>query len=269
MLTLYHGKTSVCSAKVRIGLAEKSLPWNGKIIDLAKGEQNDPWYLELNPKGVVPTLVHGDVRVVESSVILEYVDTLDARMPLMPADPARAVRARVWLASCVDIHAAINTLTYASSKRDKILASKSPDEIERMLARISHPANASKRRDVLEKGLASDHVASAFFTLHLLFTTMRGALAQSPWLAAQGYSIADAALIAYIDRLDRLGLANLWAEPAPRVTGWLTASRARPSYDSAIGRYAGAWSEARDQSLAAGSWQKVGPLWENYLSARG
>ena len=59
MLKLYHHGTSVCAAKVRTVCAEKGLKWTGHYIDILKGEQFAPEYMALNPKAVVPTLVHG------------------------------------------------------------------------------------------------------------------------------------------------------------------------------------------------------------------
>src|ERR1700676_610077 len=56
MLTLYHHPTAVCAAKVRMVLAEKQLSWDGRIVDLGKGEQRRPEYLALNPNGVINTL---------------------------------------------------------------------------------------------------------------------------------------------------------------------------------------------------------------------
>ena len=73
-MKLYHGITSVCSVKVRIGLAEIGLDYDEQTLDLQKGDQFDPAYLALNPNGVVPTLVDGDLILGESSLILEYLD---------------------------------------------------------------------------------------------------------------------------------------------------------------------------------------------------
>ena len=57
-LTLYHHGSSVCAAKVRFHLAEKDLDWDVVYIDILKGEQFTPEFLEINPKAVVPSLVH-------------------------------------------------------------------------------------------------------------------------------------------------------------------------------------------------------------------
>lgn len=269
MLYLYHGSTSVCSAKVRIGLAERGLDWDGQILDLSNGDQNADWYLHLNPKGVVPTLVDGDLTLVESSVILEYIDAQGAGVRMMPDDPKARARAGMWLSECIDIHAAINTMTFATSKRQQILASKTPEQIEASVARMANPANAAKRREILEKGMAASHAEAAFFTLLLMLDRMQVALGQGAWVLGSRYSIADAAIIAYVDRLDRLGLAGLWHDRAPLVGDWLMASRARPSYEAAIGTYAGPVGPEREKALATGNWELVRPLWEAFLARRG
>ena len=74
MLTLYHDWDAFCCIKVRFCLAEKALPWAGHVIDLQKLEQLHPDYLALNPNGVVPTLMHDDHIITESTVINEYLD---------------------------------------------------------------------------------------------------------------------------------------------------------------------------------------------------
>ena len=46
-----------------------------------RGDQLKPEYLALNPGAVVPTLIHNDVVVVESNVILEYLDDAFQDLP--------------------------------------------------------------------------------------------------------------------------------------------------------------------------------------------
>ena len=96
MLTLCHFETAVCAAKVRVTLAEKGIPWEDKRIDLSRGEQFDPEYLELNPNGVVPTLLHDGQPIVESSLILYYIDEVFPEPPLMPKEPRLRHRVRMY-----------------------------------------------------------------------------------------------------------------------------------------------------------------------------
>lgn len=264
-MKLYHGTTSVCSSKVRVGLAEKGLDFEGCLVNLAKGEQNDPEYLKINPKGVVPSLVVDDLIVVESSVILEFVDALSDENPLLPTDPEGQALARVWLTNCIDIHAAINTLTFSTVARQRILDAKTPEEIEQSIAKMSNPALAAKRRDLLENGVSSTHVDAAFFTLKLLFADMKNALAKHDWLLGSTYGIADAAIISYIDRLDRLGQSGLWAEVAPEVNDWLERNRQRPSYAAAIEHYAGPPQEDGMRAEGLLIWPSLSARWDAFL----
>ena len=96
MLTLYHNDMSVCAQKVRLCLAEKALPYDSRHLNLRAGDQQQPDYLKLNPKGVVPTLVDDDTVVVESVVINEYIDDAFPKRPLKPNDPAGRAKMRWW-----------------------------------------------------------------------------------------------------------------------------------------------------------------------------
>ena len=67
MLELYHFALSTCSQKVRLVLAEKNLEFVSHEVDLISGAQHDPDYVRLNPKHVVPTLVHDGGVLIESA----------------------------------------------------------------------------------------------------------------------------------------------------------------------------------------------------------
>jgi glutathione S-transferase len=68
---------------VRIALAEKGLLYQEHLMTLG-GDQFDPSYMKLNPNAVVPTLVHDGQPIIESSVILYYLDEAFPQKPLMP-----------------------------------------------------------------------------------------------------------------------------------------------------------------------------------------
>ncbi len=87
MLKLYHGRTSVCSVKARLALVEKERRFESQLLTL-QGDQYAPEYMKLNPNAVVPTLVDGNRVIIESTVIMHYVNDLSSDPPLMPTDPA-------------------------------------------------------------------------------------------------------------------------------------------------------------------------------------
>ena len=58
-LILYHFPASLCSQKVRLALAEKGVRYATRVVNIGPAHENyEPWYMRLNPRGVVPTLVH-------------------------------------------------------------------------------------------------------------------------------------------------------------------------------------------------------------------
>ena len=68
----------------------RGLGWEPVKVDLFKTEQYDPKYLNLNSKGVVPTLVHDGKPVIESTLICEYDETFKQPPYLVPAKSVAA-----------------------------------------------------------------------------------------------------------------------------------------------------------------------------------
>ena len=96
MLELYHSGLTTCSKQVRHCLREKGLPYKSRYIELWRYENLSPDYLKLNPNGVVPTLVHDGVPIINSFCINEYIEDVFPDPPLRPADPHERARMRYW-----------------------------------------------------------------------------------------------------------------------------------------------------------------------------
>ena len=96
MLKLYTAENSICTQKVFIVLNEKRLMWESVYINLFDNQQYQADYLKLNPKGVVPTLIHEGRPVVESTLICEYLDATHPDPALTPDDPYMRARMRIW-----------------------------------------------------------------------------------------------------------------------------------------------------------------------------
>ena len=97
VLTLYNAPQSTCSQKVRFTLKEKGLEYAEHKLDLFKGDQLTPEYKAINPNGVVPSLVHDGEPVIDSSVIIEYLDELFPEPGLVPAEPINRAHMREWM----------------------------------------------------------------------------------------------------------------------------------------------------------------------------
>src|SRR5262249_14955378 len=122
-LELYHAGLTSCSKKARLCLKEKGLSYQSRYLRLDKFEHHDPGYLQLNPNGLVPTLVHDGVAIIESGVINEYVDEIFPETPLRPADPVARARMRV-LAKMADEYglAAQRIPTWTRTKQAQLKA---------------------------------------------------------------------------------------------------------------------------------------------------
>ena len=237
MLYLYHGTTSVCAIKARLALHEKGLQWDGEILDLHRGDQHRAEYLRLNPNGVVPTLVHDGRVIIESTLIIEYLDEVFPDPPLMPSDPYFRAQARLWMKKIDDyLHAACSTVTFAIAFRQGLLK-KTPEELEARFKSIPDPAYRERQRLSVMHGIAAPHVAQAVNNYDKYIGEMAVALSRSPYLVGDSYSLADVAATSYINRAEMLAMEGLWVGCRPHVADWLRRIRERPSYDRAITDY--------------------------------
>jgi maleylacetoacetate isomerase len=98
---------SSCSARVRIALHLKSLPYTPVYINLLKGEQHSASNLAFNPSHSVPTLIPSSpstegFHITQSLAALEYLDELHPSPALLPEDPKKraAVRALASIIAC-------------------------------------------------------------------------------------------------------------------------------------------------------------------------
>jgi len=73
-------------------LEEMGLPYRLRPVDLLTGVENDPDFLTINPAGFIPALQDGDVTMVESIAIMQYLMARHGPTHLAPApaDPAFA-----------------------------------------------------------------------------------------------------------------------------------------------------------------------------------
>ena len=239
MLELYHHGSSTCAAKVRFLLVEKKLPYESHYVDLLKGEHFRPEYLKLNPMAVVPTLVHDGEVLVESTVICEYLEDAFPKPRLRPERPMDLARMRLWT-KAVDEHMqpAVKYITYAACHRH-ILKRLPPDKFEQYMkgpegaadTRVAgDPDWARSKRAIVEQGISAQGVAQKFRMYDRYLQKLEDALENSKWLAGDSFSLADISLTPYVNRLDMLGMSEMWTRSRPRLTDWFERIKARPTF---------------------------------------
>lgn len=96
-MQLYGYFRSGNTRKVRLCLAEFGVSYEMVTVDLSTGAQRAPEYLRVNPNGVVPALVDGDLVLWESSAILLYLAEKYPQAGLLPQALAERARVYKWL----------------------------------------------------------------------------------------------------------------------------------------------------------------------------
>jgi glutathione S-transferase len=258
MLRLYHGRTSVCSVKARLALAEKGVDWESQLLTL-RGDQFDPAYLKLNPNAVVPTIVHNGTVIIESTVIMHYVNDQFRNPPLMPAEPA--ARANVHMTNKLmdeHIHNACTVLTFATVNRQRLLQ-MTPEDLEADLARTPSRSRAEAKRQVAAHGLDAALVVHALHHLDALLDRIDAAMGDGPYIAGPAYSLADIAATPYVWRLSNLKLARMW-DKRPGVAAWFDRIRERPSFAIAIDGWLTQADLDRYSGFQPDPWSKVSEI---------
>jgi maleylpyruvate isomerase len=104
-LKIYNYFRSGTSHRLRIALNLKGLAWEYVAVDLRAEAHLDDTFKALNPQGLVPALVEGDLVLTQSPAIIEWLEERYPQPPLLPAPPDDRARVRA-LAAVVgcDIH---------------------------------------------------------------------------------------------------------------------------------------------------------------------
>lgn len=249
-------------------LADKNVSWESRLLDLRSGAAQAPDYVRLNPNQVVPTLVHGDDVVIESTIILEYIEDRWPEPAARPADPYQAARARLWMRRLDDsIHAATATVSVCIALRHQFLKRGSED-IQRWLENMIDPARRVRSKAAIERGMDADQFVDAVLRLRELYDAFEQALAMNAWLASDSYSLADIAFSPYLLRFDQLGFGDLIAG-RPHVAAWQERLFARPGFQSGVIDWLNAGAVALFEREAPEARQRIADILNRNSPMRG
>ena len=204
---LYGYWRSTAAYRVRIALELKGIRWRHAGVDLVRdsGQQNAAAYRGLNPAGLVPTLVWGDVTLSQSLAICEYLDELQPDPPLLPDGPLQRAQAR---AMALDIASEV------------------------------HPLNNLRVQRYLADQLAADEAARVAWMHHWMaagFGTVEHRLNGLPQAGDTCFGgppgLPDICLAAQAYNADRFGFS---LEPFPRVARIVAHCRTLPAFVAAV-----------------------------------
>lgn len=240
-LMLHYHPLSVCSMKVRLALEEKGLAWSGRVIDIMrKQEQLDPWYLKLNPRGVVPTLEfrNGSTQVVTNSAdIIRFVASLPQGNSLLPKseNDYELMDNLIKLADEIDLQILSYARHPSMEKSEKILNAR----IEKsLLMSKEHPELSSNYLDCADRSQNSktfrvneQHVNDVEQSALKSIETVEKQLKDNSFLLGNAYSLADVIWTVVLSRIDLLGYDS-WLDKnnLPHLSSYYSRMQSRKTY---------------------------------------
>jgi len=191
-MKLYDLELSGNSYRVRLLLSLLGLKHELVALNLMKGEQREPWFLKLNPRGQVPTLDDAGTVVWDSMAILVYLARKYGGETWLPFEPEGMAEVMQWLAVMQ------NETLYGLGKA-------------RLICKFKRPGNLEEAQQLGRKGL----------------DVLEQRLATHQWLACDHLTIADIGCFPYV-ALASEGEIRLDAYPS--VRSWIDRIKALPGF---------------------------------------
>ena len=197
MLTLYEHPLSAFAMKAKIGLAEKGLEFNSIVPDGMMNGKTGGEFVEANPRAEIPTLIDGDVKIFDSTIILEYLEDKWPEPRLLPASAADRARVRM-IEDVMDTLYEPNNWGLGEVLRFKRASGALADQL------VAHSrASVTKLQSWLEKQLGN-----------------------APWFNGANFGWGDVCVSPYVFR----SIASGHPPPAnSNLAKWVERASARPS----------------------------------------
>jgi glutathione S-transferase len=230
MLELYYLKEadSVCSNRAVITLAEKGIEdWTPHYIKLLNEDHFEPNYLSINPKAVVPTLVHNGMPIRESSIICDYIDELKFDPPLKPKSLIERAYLREWIKDSDEVgFPCIAALNFVTRFRSVIPV----ETLERRWKKQPDLEKTLRQQSVIRNGMDSEWVLRGLVGWDRIFKRMEDTLSDGrPWIMGESLTLVETCYAPLVKVLDMIKWLDIWFEDRPNVTRWWDNLGNRPS----------------------------------------
>jgi glutathione S-transferase len=208
----------------------KKLPFEEVQLNLLEGDQLKPDYLKLNPNGVVPTLDHDGAIVIDSTVIIEYLDEVVPNASFTPENAVKRAQMRALMHFIDEMPAAavrVPTFNLAFLPRFKKM-----NREDFVAMAESKPLRREFMLTMGQTGFPKHEMDAALARLRRSYERMDSEIERSggPWLLGKAITLADVAVMPALVRMHDLGLAE-WQD-LPRIATWFDNIRAQPAFKS-------------------------------------
>ena len=224
---LWHAGLSTCSQRARIALAELGLGFESHIVDLHGGENASEAFQQINPKGVVPVMVHDGAVIIESIDIIAYLDQQFGDGKLRPAEQEGDIGRLLKRADEAQPMLKVCTFEFlfraAPPAPPSVLKGFQKTHKNEWLKNFHRDFQAGFERSRVDEAVNYTH--AAFKMLDELCSDDR------EWLAGDEYSLAD---IAWLPNFHRFDLVGWPFAHYPNLRRWFAAASARDSYRTAL-----------------------------------
>jgi len=236
-----HFAGSSCSQKLRVYLNLKGIPWQSHPVDLPKNENMQPWFLGINPRGLVPVLVHDGAVHIESNDIIQYLEGKFPAPRLIPEGYETEVAA--LLKHEDDLHLDLRTLSFRF-----VFAPPGPPKpaaaLESYIAggtgTVQGAADHEKQIQIefwqraAREGFTDERARASAQKFRIAFDALDKKLARQPYLMGEDLSVLDIAWLIYAHRLSLAGYP--FARLHPHVQAWAERLRAMPEFAKEVGQ---------------------------------
>ena len=234
-----HFMGSSCSQKLRVFLNLKKIPWQSHPVDLPNNENMQPWFLGINPRGLVPVLVHDGAVHIESNDLIQYLEQKFPQPKLIPSGHESEVAK--LLKHEDDLHLDLRTLSFRF-----VFAPPGPPKSAQALA--SYAANGTGTvqgvkdlekqiqiefwKRAAQDGFTDAQARASAVRFRTEFEQLDRTLAKQPYLLGEALSVLDIAWLIYQNRLTLAGYP--FARLHPHIKAWADRLGAMPEFAKEI-----------------------------------
>ena len=202
---LLNYQFSACSMKTRIYLNLKNIPFKSHQINLSAGENFSPWFQGINPRSLVPVLIHdGDVHI-ESNDILQYLEGCFKNNPLIPADKQTQVSELLSFED--DLHIDIRNITFRFMvpkllNKGKKAKPKSNDKAT-LHGEVDPLDDANRKfwQEYEEFGIKDIDVKESLIKMNAALKNIDSILSENDYILGPNLSVIDIAWFIYVTRI--------------------------------------------------------------------